>query len=150
MIKSFRNLVCAGRPWKLVLSIVAACSLAGRAVLSAEPAKGTPGDRSGAKASAAPARQAGETSASAPKHAAPADPGKLTRPNYDLIRRGMTEDEVIALIGRANGSRTFDETLAGKRQHTKVLIWKHVKSNVLINVTVVDGEVIGKNWKRLN
>jgi hypothetical protein len=62
----------------------------------------------------------------------------------------MTEDEVTAILGPPRGSATTTEMVNdGPTRTTKVLTWRQQDPRVTVTVTIRNGSVAGKNWKRI-
>jgi hypothetical protein len=70
----------------------------------------------------------------------------LTRANFDRIENGMTEQQVLAILGSPGGSKTKKGTYNGHPFHTKMLLWKQYNPKLTITVTLRSEKVSGKNW----
>ncbi len=67
---------------------------------------------------------------------------KVTEENYAKIRDGMTEQEVIAVLGKPTESSSM--SLPGMSGTGA----KWVGGNVMISVTFVNGKVLSSSFKR--
>jgi hypothetical protein len=96
---------------------------------------------------AAPGKEPAATSARSQKpQASPAGSSKLTREKFEQIRNGMTEEEVLAILGPPSGSRASQGTYNGNPYQMKSLLWKEDNPNRTITVKIRDYKVSGKNW----
>jgi hypothetical protein len=83
--------------------------------------------------------------------AALAGSSKLNHDNFDLIKNGMTEDEVTAILGPPLNTTTRMGTYNGHEYNNRFLVWKHYIPNqyypyLTITVTIRSEKVTGKNW----
>ena len=69
----------------------------------------------------------------------------LTREMFDAIQNGMTEKEVLDILGPANGSTSKTIASNGQTNTTKGLMWKQSDPDITITVKLRNGEVSGKN-----
>jgi hypothetical protein len=101
---------------------------------------------------AAPAGEPDGTSTKSANPAARASaPSRMTRENFDRIHNGMTEQEVIEILGPARGSSTKTVTQNGHTNQKKKLAWRQYqpgqyKPSLTITVTISNEKVSGKNW----
>jgi hypothetical protein len=90
-----------------------------------------------------------ERAGAAPKSTKPAvafaNSSRLTRTLFEKIQNGMTEKEVLDILGPANGSSTKTITTNGQTKTTKGLTWRQSDPNITITVKLTNGEVSGKN-----
>lgn len=80
-----------------------------------------------------------------PRAQKPAGSSGLTRTKFDLIKSGMTEDEVTAILGPPHGTSTHTITSSGQTNRTRMLVWRQKSPNVTITVTLRNEKVSGKN-----
>ena len=111
--------------------------------------------RSGAKSTtlspAAPFGQSGGTSTRSLKPTGAAiGSSNVTRANFDRIESGMTEQQVLAILGPPTGSSTKKGTINGQSFQTRLLVWRQKSSNVTITVTLRSEKVSGKNCIQVN
>ncbi len=95
------------------------------------------------KRSPAPAKVAQAGSASV-------DSSKFSARTYESIQNGMTEDEVLQILGPTNNSATKRITTGGQTTTTRKLAWRQTTPNVTITVTFRNGVVAGKNRIEIN
>ncbi len=90
-----------------------------------------------------------ERTGTAPKSAKPAaasrSASRLTREKFEEIQNGMTEKEVLDILGPANGTSTKNITTNGQTKITKGLTWRQADPNMTITVKLTNGGVSGKN-----
>lgn len=67
---------------------------------------------------------------------------KVTQENYARIQNGMTEQEVVALLGNATESGSV--SVLGVSGGSS----KWVDKDVVISIQFVNGEVVGKSFDR--
>ena len=91
------------------------------------------------------AERIGEAPKSTKPTVASANSSGLTRTQFEMIQNGMTEKEVLDILGPANGSTTKTITSNGQTHTTKGLMWKQSDPNITITVKLRDGGVSGKN-----
>jgi internalin A len=74
--------------------------------------------------------------------------GKMTRANFELIKNGMTEDEVRAIFGPPKGTASRTTTMEGNTFRQKTLMWSHYQPDLTLKITVTirNEKVSGKNW----
>jgi hypothetical protein len=83
--------------------------------------------------------------------AALAGSSTLNHDNFDLIKTGMTEDEVTAILGLPLNTSIRMGTHNGHEYKNRFLVWKHYIPNqyypyLTITVTIRSEKVTGKNW----
>ena len=66
---------------------------------------------------------------------------KVTRENYDKLQTGMTQEQVMEIMGKANMSSESDMGEFGK-----IELWHYQLGNKAIDVTFENGKVIDKSW----
>lgn len=85
---------------------------------------------------------------------------RLTRANYEKIKSGMTEEEVVEILGRPGGQGTSTVTgSTGITTVTRHLTWRlgeprtqldryfgSLPRGLTITVTLTNGRVSGQNW----
>jgi hypothetical protein len=95
-----------------------------------------------------------ERTGAAPKAAKPAvasaSSARLTREKFEEIQNGMTEKEVLDVLGSANGTSTKTITSNGQTNTTKSLTWRQSDPNMTITVKIRNGGVSGKNCIQVN
>jgi hypothetical protein len=74
----------------------------------------------------------------------------LTRADFEQIQNGMTEREVLAILGSPSGSTSKRGTVNGHPFNTKTMMWKRTNPNIKITVTLRDDKVTGKNCIQIN
>ncbi|HEV2947082.1 MAG TPA: hypothetical protein VGX70_06885 [Gemmataceae bacterium] len=75
----------------------------------------------------------------------------MTKENYGLIQSGMTEDEVIEILGPQLNTTINMGIQDGLKFEIRSLSWKsyiqeQYNPHVIITVNIRDGKVTGKNW----
>jgi len=83
-----------------------------------------------------------------PRSSPSAWPG-LTRANFDQIQNGMTESQVVSLLGLPSGSATRTGTMNSNLFYIKTLTWRQQASSdvsLTVLVTLRNDKVSGKNW----
>jgi len=69
---------------------------------------------------------------------------KVTRENYDKLKNGMTSQEVLEIMGKANTSTESDMGELGK-----IELWHYQLGNKAIDITFDNGKVIDKSWTEI-
>jgi hypothetical protein len=69
---------------------------------------------------------------------------KVTRENYDKLQTGMTQEQVTAVMGKADTSSESDMGEFGK-----IELWHYQLGGKAIDVTFENGKVIDKSWTEI-
>src|SRR5262249_55124052 len=69
------------------------------------------------------------------------DSSRLTRANFDQIHKGMTEDQVKALLGVPTDVTFKTDPMEGKARLLKTLQWTQLNPPVTIEIETIDGVV---------
>ncbi len=65
---------------------------------------------------------------------------RLTRANFDMIKKGMTEDQVKVLLGNPTETTIKTDPKPGQARLLKTLQWIQLKPAVKIEVEFIDGK----------
>jgi hypothetical protein len=133
---------CASnRKMILALAGILVFIVAASYLMAAPPKKAVPAQNEQPQPTAAAATS---TPAAAPK-----DPSRATRINFELVQNGMTEEEVTTILGAPGGSSTNHGTMNGHPYNHKSMTWRNADRTVTISVKLNDGKVSAKNWKKV-
>jgi hypothetical protein len=69
---------------------------------------------------------------------------KVTRENYDKISTGMTTEQVLQIMGKADSVSESDTPGIGKME-----MWHYQLGNKAIDVFIFNGVVDSKNWTEI-
>ena len=67
---------------------------------------------------------------------------QINKANYDKIQDGMTENEVVAILGKGHSRNYSSTTKGGVRTSSNVMTWRN--GDISITVTFKDDKVVGK------
>jgi hypothetical protein len=122
-----------------------------RATIEVEFIDGRSGTKSTTLSSAASLGQLGRPLTRSLKPTAAAlGSANVTRANFDRIENGMTEQQVLAILGPPTGSSTKTGTINDQPFQTRVLVWRQRNASVNITVTLRSEKVSGKNCIQVN
>jgi len=69
---------------------------------------------------------------------------KVTRENFDKLKTGMDQSQVLEILGKANMLNETEMEGVGKLE-----LWHYQLGNKAIDVTFQDGKVIDKSWTEI-
>ena len=69
---------------------------------------------------------------------------KVTKENYDKLQTGMTQEQVLEIMGKANMSSESDMGDLGKME-----MWHYQLGNKAIDLIFENGKVIDKSWTEI-
>jgi hypothetical protein len=69
---------------------------------------------------------------------------RVTKENYDKISQGMTSEQVVEIMGKADSVSESEASGLGKME-----MWHYQLGNKAIDVFILDGKVESKNWTEI-